>query len=243
MDVAEAGRLADWRVRHQSSIDEARYNARVFFKDKLAVIGLAIILFTIAVALLGPYIAPYPAQGRGDSHLSERLQAPSAKHIMGTDNYGRDVLSRVIYGARIPLVISFVVTAAIVLIGVPIGGIAGYFGGKLDEVVMRICDVFLAFPSLILAIVFVAFLGPSIRNAMIAIIISWWPRLFLGWGHPVYLALIYFVGPVLLVVIFRRRLKRMNEGLDHSKSIIDATQKAREEAEKATQNAKRKTQK
>ena len=79
--------------------------------------------------------------------------------------------------------------------------------------------------------------------AMIAIIISWWPRLFLGWGHPVYLALIYFVGPVLLVVIFRRRLKRMNEGLDHSKSIIDATQKAREEAEKATQNAKRKTQK
>jgi len=83
--------------------------------------------------------------------------------------------------------------------------------------------------------------------AMIAIIISWWPRLFLGWGHPIYLALIYFVEPVLLLIIFRRRLKRMNEGFDHSKSIIDATQKAREEAEKATQremqNAKRKMQK
>ena len=78
---------------------------------------------------------------------------------------------------------------------------------------------------------------------MIAIIISWWPRLFLGWSNPAYLVLIYVVDPVILIVIFRRRLKRMNEGFDHSKSIIDATQKAREEAEKATQNAKRKTQK
>ena len=175
MPVAEEGRLADWRVRHQSTLDEARYNARVFFKDKLAVIGLAIIVFMICVALIGPSLAPYPAQGRGESNLKERLQAPSAKHIMGTDNYGRDVFSRVIYGARIPLLIAFVVTAAIVIIGVPIGGIAGYYGGKFDEVVMRICDVFLAFPSLILAIVFVAFLGPSIRNAMIAIVLSWWP--------------------------------------------------------------------
>ena len=162
-------------MRHQSSIEEARYNVRVFFKDKLAVAGLIIIVFTILVALIGPWIAPYPEQGRGESNISERLQAPSWKHLLGTDNYGRDVLSRVIYGARIPLMISFVTTAAIVLIGVPIGGIAGYYGGKFDEVVMRICDVFLAFPSLILAIVFVAFLGPSIRNAMIAIVLSWWP--------------------------------------------------------------------
>jgi len=175
MEVAQTARLADWRVRHQSSLDEARYNVRVFFKDKLAVAGLIIIVFTIAVALIGPWIAPYPAQGRGESNLTERLQAPSAKHVLGTDNYGRDVLSRVIYGARIPLLISFVTTAVIDIIGVPIGGIAGYFGGKFDEVVMRICDVFLAFPSLILAIVFVAFLGPSIRNAMIAIVLSWWP--------------------------------------------------------------------
>jgi hypothetical protein len=79
--------------------------------------------------------------------------------------------------------------------------------------------------------------------AMIAIIISWWPRLFLGWGNPVYLGVIYVVGPVILVVIFVRRLRRMNEGFDHSKTIIDATQKAREEAEEATRNAKRKTPK
>jgi peptide/nickel transport system permease protein len=173
--MATSGRLSEWRFRHQASLDEARYNARVFFKDKLAVVGLAIIVVTIAVAVLAPYIAPYPAQGQGDSNLTARFQAPSAHHLMGTDNQGRDVLSRVIYGARIPLVISFTVTAVIVIIGVPLGGIAGYYGGRVDEVVMRITDIFLAFPSLVLAITFVAFLGPSIRNVMIAIVVSWWP--------------------------------------------------------------------
>ncbi len=127
------------------------------------------------MAVFAPCIAPYPDQGRGESNLKERFQAPSAKHLMGTDREGRDILSRVIYGARIPLYISFAVTAAIVIIGVPLGGIAGYYGGKVDEVVMRVTDVFLAFPSLILAIAFVAFLGPSIRNVMIAIVVSWWP--------------------------------------------------------------------
>jgi peptide/nickel transport system permease protein len=168
-------RWTDWRVRHQASLDETRYNARVFFKDKLAVVGLVIILLTIAVAVFAPYIAPYPAQGQGDSNLHARFEAPSAQHWMGTDNQGRDILSRIIYGARIPLVISFTVTAAIVIIGVPLGGIAGYYGGRVDEVVMRITDIFLAFPSLVLAIAFVAFLGPSIRNVMIAIVVSWWP--------------------------------------------------------------------
>jgi len=173
--VVNAGRLADWRVRHQASLDEARYNVRVFFKDKLAVVGLAIIVATIAMAVFAPWIAPYPDQGRGDSNLKERFEAPNAQHLMGTDNLGRDILSRIVYGARIPLIISFTVTAVIVLIGVPLGGIAGYYGGRVDEVVMRITDVFLAFPSLVLAITFVAFLGPSIRNVMVAIVVSLWP--------------------------------------------------------------------
>jgi len=89
MEVAQTARLADWRVRHQSTVDEARYNVRVFLKDKLAVAGLIVIVFTIVVALIGPWIAPYPAQGRGESNLKERLEAPSAKHLLGTDNYGR----------------------------------------------------------------------------------------------------------------------------------------------------------
>jgi peptide/nickel transport system permease protein len=169
------GRLADWRVRHRASLDEARYNVRVFFKDKLAVIGLAIIIATITMAVFAPWIAPYPEQGKGQSNLKARFEAPNAQHLMGTDNLGRDILSRIVYGARIPLVISFTVTAVIVLIGVPLGGIAGYYGGRIDEVVMRVTDVFLAFPSLVLAITFVAFLGPSIRNVMIAIVVSWWP--------------------------------------------------------------------
>lgn len=177
MEVAaeRSGRLADWRVRHQASFDEVRYNVHIFLKDRLAVLGLAIIVAIVAVAVFAPVIAPYPAQGRGESNLGERFEAPSARHLMGTDNFGRDVLSRVVYGARIPLLISFTVTAVIVLIGVPLGGIAGYYGGRIDEAVMRVTDVFLAFPSLILAITFVAFLGPSIRNVMIAIVISWWP--------------------------------------------------------------------
>jgi peptide/nickel transport system permease protein len=176
MAEATTGRVADWRIRHQSSFAEARYNARVFFKDKLAAAGLAIIVLSILMAVFAPWIAPYPEQGRGVSnHLEERFEAPSAQHLMGTDREGRDVLSRVVFGARIPLIISFVVTAAIVIIGVPLGGLAGYYGGKIDEVIMRITDIFLAFPSLILAIAFVAFLGPSIRNVMIAIVVSWWP--------------------------------------------------------------------
>jgi peptide/nickel transport system permease protein len=176
MAEATTGRVADWRIRHQSSFAEARYNARVFFKDKLAAAGLAIIVLSILMAVFAPWIAPYPEQGRGvSSHLEERFEAPSAQHLMGTDREGRDVLSRVVFGARIPLIISFVVTAAIVIIGVPLGGLAGYYGGKIDEVIMRITDIFLAFPSLILAIAFVAFLGPSIRNVMIAIVVSWWP--------------------------------------------------------------------
>jgi peptide/nickel transport system permease protein len=175
MAEATTGRVADWRIRHQSSFDEARYNGRVFFKDKLASVGLAVIVITILMAVFAPWIAPYPEQGRGASNLKERFEAPSTQHLMGTDREGRDVLSRMIFGARIPLIISFVVTAAIVIIGVPLGGLAGYYGGKIDEVIMRITDIFLAFPSLILAIAFVAFLGPSIRNVMIAIVVSWWP--------------------------------------------------------------------
>ena len=90
-------------MRHQASLDETRYNVRVFFKDKLAVVGLAIIILTILVAVFAPVLAPYPAQGRGDSNLKDRFQAPNSHHLMGTDNQGRDILSRVIYGARIPL--------------------------------------------------------------------------------------------------------------------------------------------
>ena len=167
--------LGDWRERHQSSLTETRHNARVFFRDKLAVIGLAWIVLMIVVALAAPWIAPYPDQGRGASDLQSRFEAPSAQHPFGTDNQGRDVLSRVIFGARIPLVISFVVAAAVLAIGPLLGGFAGYYGGWVDETIMRITDIFLAFPALVLAMAMVAILGPNLRNLALAIVVTWWP--------------------------------------------------------------------
>ena len=167
--------LGDWRERHQSTLTETRHNVRVFLRDKLAVIGLAWIVLMIVVAVAAPWVAPYPDQGRGASDLQSRFEAPSGDHPFGTDNQGRDVLSRVIFGARIPLVISFVVAAAVLLVGPLLGGLAGYFGGWVDEIIMRITDIFLAFPALVLAMAMVAILGPSLRNLALAIVVTWWP--------------------------------------------------------------------
>ena len=180
MAVKEAERswLDNWRFRHQSSFAEGRYNVRVFLKDRLALAGVVVILFIIIIAIFAPHLAPYPSQGAGESAqpiLKMQFLAPSWHHLMGTDIYGRDILSRVMYGAKIPLIISFLVTLSCVLIGVPLGGVAGYYGGVVDEVIMRITDIFLAFPVLVLAIFFVAFLGASLTNVAIALVISWWP--------------------------------------------------------------------
>jgi peptide/nickel transport system permease protein len=165
----------DWRIRHASALQETRHNVHVFFRDKLATAGVCVILAVVVVAVFAPLIAPYPDQGRGASDISERLQAPSWSHLCGTDNQGRDVLSRIVFGARIALVMPAIVGIGVVLIGVPLGGIAGYYGGWLDEVIMRITDIFLAFPGLILAMALVAFLGPSLRNVAIALVVTWWP--------------------------------------------------------------------
>jgi len=172
---AKGSWLADWRFRHQSSFAEGRYNVRVFLKDRLALAGVVVILFMIIIAIFAPELAPHPAQGAGESHLSTQFLHPSWRFPMGTDKYGRDILSRVMYGAKIPIIISFLVTISCVVIGVPLGGVAGYFGGVVDEFIMRITDIFLAFPVLVLAIFFVAFLGPSLNNVAIALVISWWP--------------------------------------------------------------------
>lgn len=167
--------LGDWRQRHQSTITESRHNVRVFFRDKLAVIGVGWIVLMIIVAVAAPWIAPYPEQGRGASDLESTFEAPSWEHPLGTDNQGRDVLSRVIFGARIPLAISAVVAVAVLLIGPLLGGLAGYYGGWADEAIMRTTDIFLAFPALVLAMAMVAILGPNLRNLALAIIVTWWP--------------------------------------------------------------------
>ena len=148
---------------------------RLVFKNPLTILGLGILFILMASALFAPYLAPYPDQGRGMSNLGQRLEPPGPRHLLGTDNLGRDILSRIIFGARISLQASVAVILLVVVIGVPLGLIAGYFGGKIDELIMRFADMILAFPSYLLAIAIVASLGPSLFNALIAITVPWWP--------------------------------------------------------------------
>ena len=148
---------------------------RVLRKDRLAMVGLGLILLMVLLALFGPWIAPFPEQGMGATAVDQRDLPPSATHWFGTDQLGRDVLSRIILGAQPALTVSMFVVVLAAAIGVPLGAIAGYRGGWLDEVVMRITEVFQAFPPLLLAMITVALLGPSLTNAGIALAISWWP--------------------------------------------------------------------
>ena len=128
--------------------------------------GVLVIVFLLA-ALLGPVILPYDATI--DSNLAAKLQPPSAEHIMGTDNLGRDIAIRILHGARVSLTVSIVSVSISLLIGVFLGELAGFTGGVVDSIIMRLMDILLAFPGLLLAIVIVAFIGPGLRNAMIAI--------------------------------------------------------------------------
>src|SRR6516162_1487399 len=143
--------------------------ARRLLRRKGAVFGLAVIALLVGVAVLAPLIAPYEPDQQTWSAVRK---APSALHWFGTDDVGRDVFTRVIYGARASLLAGVVAVAFALLIGVPIGLIAGYFGGFLDALLSRINDAMLACPFLILAIALAAFLGPSLRNAMIAIAVT-----------------------------------------------------------------------
>jgi peptide/nickel transport system permease protein len=134
--------------------------------------GLVLSVLIVATALLAPAIATYPADA---VHPTQTLLPPSGAHLFGTDQLGRDIFSRVVYGARVSPVIAFLVLLLACVIGVPLGIVAGYFGGIVDDVLMRITDVFLAFPALLLALAFAAVLKPSAANTTLAIAITWWP--------------------------------------------------------------------
>ena len=147
---------------------------RKFARDPSAMIGLAIVLATAVVAVLAPRLAPHPLDAY-ESHPLQRLQAPSGAFAFGTDNLGRDVFSRVILGTRAALTIAVLVVAGAMLIGVPLGLVAGYYRGWVPEVIMRVTDVFLAVPQLILALALAQLLGPSLKNAMLALTLTYWP--------------------------------------------------------------------
>jgi len=146
-----------------------------FRSNILSMLGLSILLFVLAVAIFAPFIVPFPQDATGATNVVERLQAPSAKHFFGTDKVGRDVYSRVLMGTGLALRVGTVIIVLATSIGVTIGAIAGYFGGWVDEILMRITDIFLTVPALVLAIAISAALGKGITNAMIGISLVWWP--------------------------------------------------------------------
>ena len=145
---------------------------RRFSRDPGAVIGLVIVLLLMLLAALAPLLAGDPLA----QNLSDRLLPPSSAHLFGTDQLGRDVLDRVLWGSRISLAIGFLVVALSLVVGTAVGLLAGTLGGFWDNVLMRVTDIFLAFPALILAMAISAALGPSLTNVMIAVAAVSWPN-------------------------------------------------------------------
>jgi peptide/nickel transport system permease protein len=144
-------------------------------RDPLAVFSVLVILILILSAIFAPLLTSRAPEGLGEPNPVEKLAPPSATHIFGADHLGRDLYARVLFGGRTALGMGFLVVFVAVLIGVPLGAIAGYFGGWVDEVIMRVTDIALAFPPLLLAIAIAAALGPNFTNAAIAIALTWWP--------------------------------------------------------------------
>jgi peptide/nickel transport system permease protein len=167
--------LAREHLRERASARELRRYVRAYTRSASPVAGLVIVALFALVAAIGPWIVPYPEDARGAVHLDRKLQAPSAAHWFGTDEVGNDVYTRVVLGARVSLQIGLIITAVAALIGVPLGVVAGQAGGRLGEVIMRVTDVFLSVPALVLALAVVGALGPGIVNAMIALSLVWWP--------------------------------------------------------------------
>jgi peptide/nickel transport system permease protein len=174
--MAVATGLPDTLIEPQPGrVSEYNLMWRAFRRDPLALASLILIILFIFGAIFAPWLTPYPGQGRGDPNILEKFVPPSWEHPLGTDYLGRDVLARILFGARSSLTIGFLVVIVAAVIGTPLGAIAGYFGGWLDDVIMRVTDMFLAFPPLLLAIAIAAALEPSFVNTMIAIAFTWWP--------------------------------------------------------------------
>ncbi|MBO1537257.1 ABC transporter permease [Pseudomonas sp. OA65] len=162
VSLSMPSRAPSWRIK-----------ALAFSCDnKLFVFGALLLLLIILAAIFAPWLAPYEPN---KIVFSQKLMAPNWAHWMGTDEFGRDILSRVLYGARTSLIIGVSVTLIAMLIGIPIGLVSGYFGGRIDTLLMRVSDVFLAFPPLLLPIAITAALGSGLANAMLALAISWFP--------------------------------------------------------------------
>jgi peptide/nickel transport system permease protein len=154
-------------------ISELRYMFRLFIKNPLVFSGSIVAIAVIVVGLIGPFLLP--SNVVTNINLDLKLQPPSEAYPLGTDDYGRDLLGLIVIGTQLDLKAAFIVVGGALLIGVFLGAVSGYAGGKIDEALMRITDIFLAFPSLILAMAVAAVLGPNVNNLIIAITLVWWP--------------------------------------------------------------------
>jgi len=147
-----------------------------FSRKKLSVVGLVFVVLIIALAVLGPWIAPYPQHAGAFVDFPSANQAPSWHYPFGTDNVGRDILSRILFALRPALLMGVTVLGIAVPVGTAIGLVAGYWRGSIIEItIMRITDIFLAIPPLVLALAIASVLEPNLRNAMLAVTVMWWP--------------------------------------------------------------------
>jgi peptide/nickel transport system permease protein len=173
MTVADLAQPTLEQSLPKSADSPMRRRLRSLRRNPMAMLGLVIILFWTVAAIIAPFTSIRDPIAQT---IEDRLQAPSREYWFGTDELGRDVFSRVIYGARISLPIGFVVIVFAVIAGSLIGATAGYIGGTYDLLIMRLADITLAFPSIVLALAIAAVLGPSITNALIAMVLVWWPE-------------------------------------------------------------------
>jgi peptide/nickel transport system permease protein len=146
-----------------------------FRRDRIAMLSITVLVLMVLVAVFAPWLAPYPDQGRGTPNIATKLQPPSTDHPFGTDPLGRDMLARVMFGARTALIAGITIQVVATLFGTVLGAVAGYFGGWVDEAIMRVTDIFLAFPPLLLAMTIASVGEPSLRNTILAITMTWWP--------------------------------------------------------------------
>lgn len=142
-------------------------------RNHLALVGLVIIILWLTITITAPLLAPYEPLKQ---NIVDRLQPPNAAHLFGTDQLGRDVLSRVMYGGRISMPAALAVVILAGGVGTVVGAIAGFVGGVVEEIFMRLTDVFMAFPTIILAMAIAAALGPNVSNAIAAMVVVWWPN-------------------------------------------------------------------
>ena len=183
------GFIDEWKKRNESRIKETKFMLNLFRHNFLSMLGLVLILFILLVAALAPFIATeHPeyvtlinpqgkrvTEQRWEIHFDEKLEPPSREHFFGTDDYGHDIFSMIVYGSRLSIKIALMVVVSALIVGVVLGALAGYFGGWTDEIVMRVTDIFFSIPGLILAMAFAAALGRSIEHVMQAMIVVWWP--------------------------------------------------------------------